>query len=70
MKRSLLILILALSILFIGACDSSSCSDCSYTPNEHVVVSYTNSAGQTVYVSLYADSSGCITISNCNEILQ
>ena len=65
MKRSILILVLALSILFIGACDSSNCTQCGFDSYEHIVTSYTDSTGSTIYVSGYADANGCFRPDGC-----
>lgn len=67
MKRIFLLLVLTVTLLFVG-CEGSSCTECGHDANEHIASSYINSDGQTVYVSGYANSSGCITFTECSSL--
>lgn len=65
-KRLILFLALTLAIFFAGACDDNpTCTQCGFQPGEHIMTSYVDSSGASIYVSGYADASGCFTAVNC-----
>lgn len=66
MKRVLILSALALAMLLASACDETpNCTQCGFEPNEHIVTTYTDGGGSTIYISGYANSSGCFTAVNC-----
>lgn len=66
MKRVILLAMLAFGLLAAAACDETpNCTQCGFQPNEHILTTYTDSAGATMYVSGYANSNGCFTPQGC-----
>ena len=65
MKRLLIGAILTVILLSADACEPSDCTQCGFAPGEHILTTYTDSSGTTIYVSGYADGNGCFTAVNC-----
>lgn len=65
-KRLILLLILTLAIFLASACETNpTCTQCGFQAGEHILTSYVDASGASIYVSGYADANGCFTAVNC-----
>lgn len=66
MRRILLTVVLSALLLIVSACDHApGCTQCGFGPGEHILTTYTDAQGATVYISGYANSEGCFTPDGC-----